>query len=1027
MRKVAVARRPKAGLSVLGVSLLLNSWAMGATVLTVHKSGDDVVLSWTGTGTAYDGARATDAPFANATTQFIGFGGTSHSYLGAVSNSHSLEFFDVTDETESNRGGNWNGGVLAPLPPVINAGDPGTNIGSLYIGSLGIINGSGFSVIPEEIMVCFGGGVCTQTLSATPTSIGFQTPPGAYSGSVTVTVGGQTSAPASATVMLEDPATGWSSIFDFRFSRQNKSYWVRGTANSVTSLFRVFFDGGSQTWFREDRGGPLFSSTGSCSAQTGRTGRIFCSDGGFGMELQTRVVDTQPPSDIASCVTLQPTIPGLFIFPGTAAVDPNPNGLRADVAYFETSEDGGPTRIRKVAADCSAELDDNYGNFATMFGAINNSMVVDPVNGDLYFADDGEITRITTAESVTVVKTGLPTNTRLASLTREGTDDPGTLLLVAGGVVEALALDNLNADPFPVVTIAGSADAGFGAQVSGGPWLDANVNRTVTVYRDGTDLILRDHPLTDVTLRGPFEVRISSPSATEQFPVGQSRMRPSTFGDTSFSHAVAELEYRDGLSRTTCAKVGDPGPGAPQYDPSPAVPSDCNKPRTSASAICDNVDDIVAGGPGSFVDGGGLVSCKVCGGSQDPCSWEFRITNRHAGDNCKVYFAFDQMADHFAATSDLYTAWKHLHIERERMCAVGGLLFQDYGATGDCGGAGQPACCGTGGEPPCNQILLFDTTNVSQGDVVVLFDEDVPFEDVTDTRTISAPPVDNGDGSITITLNNPWPRSVLASNRTLPSGQVPIFTNGHSGGLCVPAAGSVESDTVGLPGAFSDGVISYHVPTYGIDGSGTVPFYSPVDFGTVGSEKCEPHRFSVIWFENYLADITPFACPDGTGYAGAVPNNYVHVIGAKRGASGDLAQSPVEINTGYLYIDDIVDCCNGVACPSPTGGCDADKQDNMNREVVHHELAHQFDVNACVGFPKHDGRDAWCGGMGGTCLNPIHMSQECVMNDGIPGTKGTDLLVDGIDRFCVEDLAQGDPTCVAMPLEGAMRAAEDPE
>src|SRR5262249_17528006 len=152
-----------------------------------------------------------------------------------------------------------------------------------------------------------------------------------------------------------------------------------------------------------------------------------------------------------------------------------------------------------------------------------------------------------------------------------------------------------------------------------------------------------------------------------------------------------------------------------QYDAAPTTPSDCDKPRTFASAICDNKDDIVAGGTGSFVEAGNPIqSCKTCGGAT-PCEWDFRITKRYGGDNYKAYFAFDSSSTAFAGTSDIYTAWKHAHVEREEMCRVGGVLFQDYGATGQCGGPGQPLCCGVGGQPPCNQIRLYDPTNIVMG------------------------------------------------------------------------------------------------------------------------------------------------------------------------------------------------------------------------------------------------------------------------------------------------------------------------
>lgn len=261
--------------------LAVGSLAFGArasTTLMVSKSGNDVVLSWASSGAVFSGARATDGPFANTTTFFTGFGGTSYTYVGALANSQQLEFFDITDETESNRGGSWNGGVLPPLPPVINTGGA-TNIGSLFIGSTGTIDGSGFSIVPGNNMVCFKGGVCSPATSASPTQIQFTTPPGALSGPITVTVGTRISAAANATVTIEDPATGWL-IRTIGFSRQDRSYWMAGSSAAVNSLYRVYYDAATtKKWLREDRGGPASGSLLFCSTKTDRTGRLFCVPG----------------------------------------------------------------------------------------------------------------------------------------------------------------------------------------------------------------------------------------------------------------------------------------------------------------------------------------------------------------------------------------------------------------------------------------------------------------------------------------------------------------------------------------------------------------------------------------------------------------------------------------------------------------------------------------------------------------------------------------------------------------------------
>jgi hypothetical protein len=954
-------------------------------------------LSWTGTGTAYDGARATDARFTNATTQFSGTAVTNHTYAGGLTNARTLEFFDVTDETEGNRGGDWNAGVLPPLPPAIDTEDPSTNIDELFIGSTGIIAGAGFSNIPETNTICFEGGVCTQATSTSANQLQFITPPGAYSGAVTVTVGGQTSDPATAIVALDDPSE-WSGIVRFTYSKQDRSYWVRGTASGVNSLYRLYYDTTTQRWARDDRGlgGFLFSSYSSQSSVTGRIFGLGSVDHSEGI-IHVAVVDTNPPSSPTFCLTIDlnlfnsPDISG-----ATFAVDPNPDNARTDAAYVTVSETrlgaGSKYRIVKIAHDCSAILDDNYGNFGTDLGPRNHGMVVDPSNGDLYFVNDGDILRIATNEIVSTVRTGLPATTGIEALTREGANDPGTLLLITDGVVEALALDNVGANPVQVATATGiSSDGGFGAQVSGGPWVAANVNRTVTVYRDGTSLVLEDHPLLDVTLRGPATVRISSPKTgeEEQLPVGQSEVRESQSMNVDYSHAIVELQYRDGHARNTCAKVGDPGPGAPQYDPTPTAPTNCHKPRDDAAGVCDNIDDIAVDGPFSFVGGSGFTSCKTCGGAT-PCTFEFRVTNRYAGDNYEVYFSGDDTAQTFAATSGIYSAWKHIHVELERMFRQGGLLSQSF----------DPATCGNA----CNEITVWDWANIDSGTVtVVVLDANTTGEERTVMSRQSNP-----DGTITLVLDAPLTQEYIAS-------PYPDFDSGLSAGIGqirdssgVPCGTCFfEPDLSGLPQAFDDGLTSYHVADYGLDGSGAIPFVPELNVST-DAGRIANYRFHQVWFAHKM----PMQCSVGATLCSDccnVSQNYFHALGLRTSESANLGLTAALSDMSVTWVQ----ACETVCTPS----CTADELARFIRRNGAHEFGHQFNVND-VALGGHDGNTAWCG----TCGDSG--SEKCVMNvdDQLADR------IDGIDRFDCFNLIQNEGFCQDMTETGeGIRTASDPQ
>ncbi len=724
-----------------------------------------------------------------------------------------------------------------------------------------------------------------------------------------------------------------------------------------------------------------------------------------------------------------------------AAVDPNPGAVPGrDVYYVAHAIDEVSTYlVRKIVADCTGTADADYGNH-NWFGNWNAivGMAVDPGTGDLYIAAKTEIYKIAPDESITLVKGGF-TSVNGIDVVRDGATDPGLLLVADGGVantVKALALDNTSASPMTIATASILRASAFGALVSGGPWLASNVNRTVVVHNNGNSGAVnpvRPDPLVEVRPVGPFEIRISSPSTTEQLPDGQSRMRPSTFGDTSFSQSFTELQYRDGLSRFTCAWVGDPGAGAPQYDTAPPTPASCNKPRTFAVGNCDNGADIATGGPGSFVESGNpLQSCKTCGSASSPCRWEFRITNRFGGDNYKAYFAFDSSSNDFAATSDIYTSWKHVHLERDRMCKVGGLLFQDYGAPGECGGAGEPVCCGTGGQPPCNQIVLYGPTGLQQNDSLTIFDA-IPyktgavtrtFEQGGETRTVAVAPVDNGNGTVTVTLSAPaLAHSYRAADPVSPSPPTtPAFTNGHSGGVCVGAGGFWEADASDFPQPYGDALTSAHVPAPGLagTGSGTIPFV-PSAFLNSSTRPCTMRRFSRIWFNGFSQGPTITNCPDPPANVCNATNQF-HMNGAQAESSSPAlaGASLADANFSYVYGAQIA-----TDCTITTGGCTPSKEANMIRFVTAHEFGHQFRVDDCSSL--HDSRNAWCGPAGGTCVDFTLAEEKCVMYNGNAAGRDMDLRANGIDHFCPEDLILGDPNCIGTPRPGAIRTWEDPQ
>ncbi|MGB9693629.1 MAG: hypothetical protein ACPLYF_02180, partial [Fervidobacterium sp.] len=70
----------------------------------------------------------------------------------------------------------------------------------------------------------------------------------------------------------------------------------------------------------------------------------------------------------------------------------------------------------------------------------------------------------------------------------------------------------------------------------------------------------------------------------------------------------------------------------------------------------------------------------------------------------------------------------------------GGLLAQDF----------NKATCGN----ECNKIVLYDWANIAKDDVIVVFDELSPYETKGEVKVVADSPVNNGNGTITVTLDS---------------------------------------------------------------------------------------------------------------------------------------------------------------------------------------------------------------------------------------------------------------------------------
>ncbi|MEJ5165679.1 MAG: hypothetical protein WHV67_01475, partial [Thermoanaerobaculia bacterium] len=756
----------------------------------------------------------------------------------------------------------------------------------------------------------------------------------------------------------------------------------------------------------------------------------------------TRYVNTSPPGYLQNCINLGGS--GETTNVRGAAVD----GVRGYAYFAQYYFDRVPAQmyIKKVDTNCTSILDSDYGNQNGSWGPIWNTivgMVVDETNGDLYIATKTSIQKVNLQENTSVVKAGFG-NIYGIDLIRENAQEPGFLLIAdaGAGYVKAIALDNLGSTPINISSAPNLRTAIFGKKPGNGQEV---ISSDTMIYlgilhnygNTGATSPVLPNKLIEVWPKQPAYIWISAPEGGRMGSPPQGWVRKSDQNDTSYSTAKVYMKYKDGKARYTCALTGDPGRAAP-YDPLPANLQNCDRPYKYTTGMCDNRGIFSTNGTGSFIDNGQYKMCYNCGSDANICKFEFKITQRYAGDNYKVYFETADFPSktYFARATPIYTAVKHIHIERDKMCRNGGLLFKDYGAIGECGGTGQPACCGTGTELPCNQIMVYDWMNgIGIGNPIKIFDETKPFESFSsEVRTVQEI-IDNADETTTITLDSPLIHSYYASSKTTSSPKMPMFDNGHSAGLCYNSSLQDNSyyfvaDTSDLGQPFSDGFVTFHITKDGFEGSNVVP-YLPEEWFNTGTID-DRIRFHNIWFKNLTVG-------SGTPPT-ALSKNYFHIIGAsKKVESGEnIITGLTGYNYDYSYIliksieDIITDYCNGL---NPQ--CTQEEKSNYinlhNRNTTGHETAHQFNVNSggsCIG--GHCTNNAWCGGAGGSCRSSCGGGSDewCLMHSAGEFMQTVCQRVDGIDKMDCSDLS-ANSLCIEPDCSGSnqisVRTDYDPE
>jgi sugar lactone lactonase YvrE len=582
----------------------LGSYILNAgTTITLAKSGSDIIISWNqDPSQSYDIARATDKRFYNAVTLAVDLVSNSYTYKNGLVNNRSIEFFDVTDNTETNRGSENNGGDLPPKPPDITVYPSG-----LYIGSSASLQGTGFSSVKDDNQVWFSGGVKANIVNATENQIDFIVPPGAVSGNYYVSIRGAISSePINTSVYLDAPNELWTVVRTIGWSEIAGDYWVAGNYGG-NKFMEMSFDTIQGKWLKNDRTGTdsnFLNAILYCSTKTDRFGRIFCGRGTISSDAaMTAVADTTAGGSLSLCRILAAGGNSQQVI--GAAADPNPDGIpERDVVYFAYRDiSNSKNYIMKVPSDCGPIMDSDYGNTS---GVIFNfpaivGMSVDR-DGNLYISEGSKITRIRTDETIELVKGGF--NSLLGIDVKQGAVG-GTVFIMGAeygtGKIKAIATDNLSASPKVIAAVSYARAVAWSKSVFD-EWTAAKRIRSACVYNSGNTVI---------EIRGDYRLiveperidegmaYISSPEPGDA-PANQIIIRQSDPNAVGYSTILVRAWWWDGVARVLCAYSGDPRTSAP-YEPAPADSSNCDKPRDSVAVICDNKEDFSANGAGSFV------------------------------------------------------------------------------------------------------------------------------------------------------------------------------------------------------------------------------------------------------------------------------------------------------------------------------------------------------------------------------------------------------------------------------------------
>ncbi len=180
------------------------------------------------------------------------------------------------------------------------------------------------------------------------------------------------------------------------------------------------------------------------------------------------------------------------------------------------------------------------------------------------------------------------------------------------------------------------------------------------------------------------------------------------------------------------------------------------------------------------------------------------------------------------------TAWKHIHIEKDKMCRKGGILKQD---------AAQ-------GWQVVYLAMNQDSSiadNVSINDIIHIFDSERHIDVDHDIKCLKTRTEDVGNKRTIIELAN---KDNCAQVEGLDyaydaddngdESDTWDFNSGKSAGVCVEGSGFHEADTSDLRQPFNDTFVSFHIPMQVENGAGEVPYLPQIWFKNTAFSGVHP-------------------------------------------------------------------------------------------------------------------------------------------------------------------------------------------